>query len=392
MSPKIVLPAALVVMAAATSGSALAQEDASSRHAHYLEPPRHALELTLGTAYTQGFGLLEQGVNMQTVSQAGVGLDFGLGYRIDPHWMIGATGEYQDMRAQRAQSVRGVATGFQVAYHFAPSYRADPWVSLGAGWRFLYETYEATNHTILTQGLEMARVMVGLDWRVSREVAMGPVIGADLDEFLAQDDRGGLQNPGVSTFVHAGLLGRFDLGGLHDRAVVPPEPVQQQPVEVGVTAPQAPPPPVEPPPPAAPPPPPPPEPMAIVPVSPSISVSRDIVTACGLSLGDSSKFAFDDSRLTATDRNALDAIGACFTSGALKDEGMHLVGRADSRGKEQYNLDLGMRRASSAASYLIEKGVAPGRIDKTSRGALDAIGTDEAGWANDRRVDITLAR
>jgi peptidoglycan-associated lipoprotein len=393
MNPKIALPAALVAIAAASSGTASAQEDAT--HRGYLEPPRHALELTLGTGYTQGFGLLHQGVGMPSVSQAGIGLDFGLGYRIDPHWMIGAMGEFQDMRPQRSQSVRGVVAGIQVACHFVPSSRFDPWMSLGTGYRFLYETQEATNQTTLTQGLEMGRVMVGLDWRVSRAVAMGPVIGADIDEFLTQDNVGGIQNPGVSTFVHAGILGRFDFGGMHDAP-----PVRE---EVGVTAIQPPlPPPVvalAPPPPQIvvvvappPPPPPPPEPVSIVAVSPSISVSTDILTACQMKLGDASRFAFDDSRLTDSDRNALDALATCFTTGPLKDEGMHLVGRADPRGKEQYNIDLGMRRAVSAATYLNQKGVESGRIEKTSRGALDASGTDEAGWAVDRRVDITLAK
>jgi hypothetical protein len=28
----------------------------------------------------------------------------------------------------------------------------------------------------------------------------------------------------------------------------------------------------------------------------------------------------------------------------------------------------------------------------TTRGAIDATGTDEAGWKNDRRVDIQLAQ
>ena len=130
----------------------------------------------------------------------------------------------------------------------------------------------------------------------------------------------------------------------------------------------------------------------ILSVSPSISVSNDIVSACEMKLGDASKFAFDDSHLNSDDRNALDALAVCFTTGPLKDERMHITGRADPRGKEQYNIDLGMRRAASAGSYLNQKGVDSGRVEKTSRGALDASGTDEAGWAADRRVDITLAR
>ena len=33
----------------------------------------------------------------------------------------------------------------------------------------------------------------------------------------------------------------------------------------------------------------------------------------------------------------------------------------------------------------------PTQVTTTSRGALDAIGRDETGWAHDRRVDVMLA-
>ena len=36
-------------------------------------------------------------------------------------------------------------------------------------------------------------------------------------------------------------------------------------------------------------------------------------------------------------------------------------------------------------------GVAQTQMGVTTRGALDASGTDEAGWKEDRRVDIQLA-
>jgi hypothetical protein len=39
---------------------------------------------------------------------------------------------------------------------------------------------------------------------------------------------------------------------------------------------------------------------------------------------------------------------------------------------------------------LTDKGTDPSKTQSTSRGAMDATGTDEAGWAHDRRVDIML--
>jgi hypothetical protein len=68
----------------------------------------------------------------------------------------------------------------------------------------------------LNHGLELGRVRVGLDMRVSREVAIAPVIGADATMFLWQDIGGSVSaigTPTVSTFVFAGIQGRLGVGG-----------------------------------------------------------------------------------------------------------------------------------------------------------------------------------
>ena len=102
-------------------------------------------------------------------------------------------------------------------------------------------------------------------------------------------------------------------------------------------------------------------------------------------------FAFDSANLGAQAEDALEILAKCFIDGKAKDKNMRLVGHADPRGDEDYNLGLGQRRASSVASFLIDKGLSDSRVETSSRGELDASGTDEAGWAEDRRVDIMLA-
>lgn len=69
---------------------------------------------------------------------------------------------------------------------------------------------------------------------------------------------------------------------------------------------------------------------------------------------------------------------------------MKLIGGADPRGEVDYNMTLGQARADSVQKYVVNKGVDRGMAPSTSRGAMDATGTDEAGWARDRRVDIML--
>jgi len=49
---------------------------------------------------------------------------------------------------------------------------------------------------------------------------------------------------------------------------------------------------------------------------------------------------------------------------------------------------LGSSRASSVASYLAALGVSRSQMAETSRGKLDATGTDDTSWQLDRRVDI----
>jgi peptidoglycan-associated lipoprotein len=70
---------------------------------------------------------------------------------------------------------------------------------------------------------------------------------------------------------------------------------------------------------------------------------------------------------------------------------MLLTGHTDPRGEVEYNLGLGQRRAGSVANYLAGRGMARAHLGATSHGELDATGTDEAGWARDRKVDVTLA-
>ena len=102
-------------------------------------------------------------------------------------------------------------------------------------------------------------------------------------------------------------------------------------------------------------------------------------------------FEFDSDNLGDQARNALDILARCFIDGAAKDRDLRLVGHADPRGDEEYNMGLGQRRASSVASFLIDKGLPEARVETSSRGEMDATGSDESGWAQDRRVDIKLA-
>src|SRR6185312_15295592 len=95
--------------------------------------------------------------------------------------------------------------GVAADWHFQPSAHAfDPWVSLGIGWR----GYWINGNVGITsqQGLELAKLQVGVDYRVDRVVALSSVIGADLSMFLTESTPGfqsfsNITDPQVNTFV-----------------------------------------------------------------------------------------------------------------------------------------------------------------------------------------------
>ncbi|HSQ65604.1 MAG TPA: OmpA family protein [Polyangiaceae bacterium] len=343
--------------------------------------PTNALELSVGTGYTQGFGSMQSGVNLQDVITPGIGVDFGVAYRFHPRWAIGLVGQWQGFEPERATSANGLTAGLAASYHFSPYTRTDPWLQLGTGYRMLWESHD-TSPTLLTHGFELGKVQLGVDIRVDKDVALAPVIGADLSLPLWQSVGGGtsvaITDPRVSTYVFAGLQARFDVTSTHDTGKPPvmakaPPPVVITQAEVA----PKPPPPIE----------------ETKPVSPSISVSEEVLQACQMDLNNiekAPKFDFDKSQLLAEDEAVLEKIAECFSTGPLKGKDMLLVGRADPRGAVNYNQKLGMRRANAVSDALERLGVGKDQIQPTSRGELDATGTDESTWAIDRRVDILL--
>jgi peptidoglycan-associated lipoprotein len=121
----------------------------------------------------------------------------------------------------------------------------------------------------------------------------------------------------------------------------------------------------------------------------TIAISDEIRTRCGISDADA-YFPFDSAHVTANDRTPLDQVLKCFTTGPLKGRIVKLVGRADPRGESDYNVTLGQSRADAVGSYLSIRGMDKSKAQSTSRGAMDASGTDEQGWQRDRRVDVML--
>jgi peptidoglycan-associated lipoprotein len=129
-------------------------------------------------------------------------------------------------------------------------------------------------------------------------------------------------------------------------------------------------------------------------LTPGLAVSDLIAQACGIQPRGKAvnpSFEYDSAALAEADRQMLAEVARCLSEGALKGKGVMLIGRADARGEPEYNMTLGESRADAVQRYLVDLGVSRKQMRATSRGEIDASGTNEEGWANDRRVDIELA-
>ncbi len=121
-----------------------------------------------------------------------------------------------------------------------------------------------------------------------------------------------------------------------------------------------------------------------------LNIDDKIRTACGIAAAEA-YFAFDSANVKPGAYPVLTQLADCFRAGPLKGKKMLLVGHADSRGDEDYNMALGGRRAGGVKQALTTRKLSAAQMVTSSRGELDATGDQEETYALDRRVDVRLA-
>jgi outer membrane protein W len=184
--------------------------------------PANAWEIGVGAGYSQGVG--DIGNNSPTltdVAHGGGEIQLNVGYRIDPHWLVGVygTGSKYTLGSGTpdGSDVWSATAGVQANYHFLPDQEWDPWVGLGTGWRGHWIS-KPSGGTDIRHGLEIARVQVGLDYRISPEFSVSPYVGASATMFLTQElaqqtSWSNIGDPNVNIFFMGGIMGRFDILG-----------------------------------------------------------------------------------------------------------------------------------------------------------------------------------
>ncbi|MCC7053540.1 MAG: OmpA family protein [Gemmatimonadaceae bacterium] len=101
-------------------------------------------------------------------------------------------------------------------------------------------------------------------------------------------------------------------------------------------------------------------------------------------------FEYDASEITEPARATLDAkLPILRTNMGLR---IRISGHTDSRGSDEYNLALGLRRAASTRKYLSDRGIAADRIDIVSFGEERpaAAGEDDGAFAQNRRAEFEI--
>lgn len=204
------------------SSLALAQEEDTDRRTG-ATAPEGAFEIVTGVGYSQGFGGISDArvAGLHDLGGAGLATQIGLGYRINPRFMVGVYTELDHYSLGDAppsgSAISGMAAGVQMQYHFMPFNQFDPWVGVGTGWR----GYWVRNDNLPTHslhGIDFVRAQVGLSYPIAPWLNLGPVVGASMTMFLSekrsyQTDFANVDDPRLNTFVSAGIGGRFDIGG-----------------------------------------------------------------------------------------------------------------------------------------------------------------------------------
>ena len=105
---------------------------------------------------------------------------------------------------------------------------------------------------------------------------------------------------------------------------------------------------------------------------------------------DAPRFDFESPELAAQSRPTLERLAKCLLTGSLKGRSVLLTGHCDPRGEAEFNLGLGAQRAETVKLFLVGLGLPNDKIATSSRGELDAKGSDDTGWSEDRRVDVEV--
>jgi hypothetical protein len=227
---KRALVASVSFFAATLVATANAQDDVAgpSFFDKSMVAPDRAFELNVAAGYNQAWGDLTDsastvgqtfGREIQDVAGAGLALELDLGFRSTPRFGAGLYGTLAFFSNQTdigGTQVRSLSAGVQGTWFTLPFRAFSPWLTLGSGYRGFWIIPDVGGNT-RREGWEAVRLQLGTDFRLTKEAAISPYVGGDLNvmfsESLPDGSSRSLSGPPVFFTFTAGILARFDAGG-----------------------------------------------------------------------------------------------------------------------------------------------------------------------------------
>jgi hypothetical protein len=220
-----------VVVAGVLAGSHLAAADPQAYNPNAFDlsgaldrpvaPTQRSLEIGIGGGYTQGIGGAGEAGSVQDLTGPGGNLEIQVGVRTTPGFTVGLYGtgaryRHGDLFADGSRA-HGATAGIQAVWHGRAERALGPWVGVGIGWRGLWLA-PAGSAPISAHGIELLRIQLGMDYRITPAIAVTPVIGASASMFLVEDAAmpsmfSAVKDNRLNLYGYTGVLGRFDLGG-----------------------------------------------------------------------------------------------------------------------------------------------------------------------------------
>lgn len=123
----------------------------------------------------------------------------------------------------------------------------------------------------------------------------------------------------------------------------------------------------------------------------AVQVDPALASACNITEA-RAFFEFDSANVREPAKVVLQEVADCLNTGSLKGRRVSVVGHANPRGTDQYNMQLGKSRAESVSEYLTTHGMDKAKVNTASMGERGSTATDERGFALERKVEIVLVK
>ncbi|QSQ25866.1 hypothetical protein JY651_13455 [Pyxidicoccus parkwayensis] len=209
---------------------ATGESDAPRMEEEKLVGPQVALSVGVGAGagyvYKHGTNLLTgQPEDLKVTDASSVSLPILLevGYRGTPHWYFGLWGSWEKVFTKNSElscpdgfdcNFRQWRFGPEARYHFRPGSGFDPWAGLGVGLEITQSDLKgdvevptpgggtvpaSVKLSITDRGPTYARLTLGGDVRLTRNVFLGPIITASIGSYTIRTGEQSVTLPGIGT-------------------------------------------------------------------------------------------------------------------------------------------------------------------------------------------------